>query len=115
MRFERKHLSVALLSIGILIVALLCGQKRLPEHLLVVDMRRVVQMPAASLARSKLSSARQNELMSRYTALLPRVIQAYSKTHRATIVSAQVLASQNDLDITDAIIAETIRRLKHES
>ena len=114
MRFKGKNLSLALIWIGVLLVVLMGVKQLLPQQLRVVDMRRAIQAPATSLARSKWSESQQKEWIARYTALLPHVIQDYAKAHRVTIVSTQVLAVNNDADITDALIAETLRRLKHE-
>lgn len=82
--------------------------------LVVIDMTRVIQIPAAQLARSTLSPAAQGQLMTRFTKRLPEVIQAYSVSHHVTIISAQVLAQHNRLDITRDIIKETHLRLKNE-
>ena len=83
------------------------------QKLVVVDMTRVIQEPALRLAHSKLSASAQNVLITRYTKLLPKVIEDYSALHQVTVISAKVLSSKNTLDITPVIINETIQRLKH--
>jgi len=110
MRFKREMVCLSLFS-----VALLFGLHTFnSKPILVLDMRRAIELPAAHLAHSTLSASQQQKLMARYTALLPHVIQTYAKTHRALIVSAQVLAGKNDSDITDVLVKETLRRIQHE-
>lgn len=87
---------------------------RNPASLVVVDMTRAIQKPSVMLAHSKLSSNAQLKIMAGYSALLPKVISEYGQSHRVTIVSATVLASQNKVDVTDEVVALTIERMKHE-
>ncbi|KTC87654.1 TrbI F-type domain-containing protein [Legionella drozanskii] len=89
------------------------GQK--PTALVVVDLTRAIQKPSLMLAHSKLSKDAQSKLMKQFSALLPQVIKAYGQTHRVTVMSATVLASNNSLDVTDKVVAETITRMKHEA
>lgn len=85
-----------------------------PTPLVVVDMTRAIQSPSLMLARSKLTSDAQLKIMGRFSTLLPKVIKEYGQAHRVTVVSATVLASHNNADVTNEVIALTISRMKHE-
>lgn len=83
-------------------------------RLVVIDMKRAIHEPAEKLAHSKLSSLEQEKLIARYTKCLPDVIHVYAASHHVTVLSAAVLESNNQLDITNLMIQQTIQRLKHE-
>lgn len=85
-----------------------------PTPLVVVDMTRAVQSPSLMLARSKLTPDAQLKIMSRFSTLLPKIVKEYGQTHQVTVVSAAILASHNNVDVTNEIIALTIARMKHE-
>ena len=102
-----------ILSIGVLFgsgITWLCA----PTKLVVIDMARAIEEPASCLAHSTLSESAQQKLMARFTKRLPDVIDAYGKSHGVTIVSARVLSTHNNVDITALMIEQTIQRLKHE-
>lgn len=104
--------SFILFGLLIALAILLTGNS---PKMVVVDMTRAIEVPAAHLARSKLDEAQQHKLMERFTKRLPLVIKAYAVKHRVTIVSARVLAHENALDVTHQIIQETLSELKHEN
>jgi len=79
----------------------------------VVDMRRALAEPAARLARSTLSADRQGQFMTRFTKALPHVMEAYAKAHACTLISAPVIAHDNELDITSLMVEQTIQRINH--
>jgi len=85
-----------------------------PTPLVVVDMTRAVQSPSLMLARSKLTPDAQLKIMSRFSTLLPKIVKEYGQKHQVTVVSAAILASHNNVDVTNEIIALTIARMKHE-
>ena len=85
-----------------------------PTPLVVVDMTRAVQSPSLMLARSKLTPDAQLKIMSRFSTLLPKIVKEYGQTHQVTVVSAAILVSYNNVDVTNEIIALTIARMKHE-
>ena len=85
------------------------------SSLVVLDMQRAIQEPAERLAHSTLSETMQQKAIKRYTDVLPEVIRKYATAHHATIISAQVLSSHNHTDITQAIILQTLSRIKHEA
>ena len=85
-----------------------------PSPLVVVDMNHAIQAPSMMLARSKLTADTQLKIMRRFSTLLPKVITEYGQAHRVTIVSATVLASHNNTDVTGEVIAATIARMKHD-
>lgn len=82
--------------------------------LVVVDMTRVIELPAARLAHSTMPASKQAQLMTRFTKCLPDVIEQYAKAHHVTVISGKVLARENSLDVTRNIIELTLLRLKHE-
>lgn len=79
----------------------------------VIDMSRVIEMPAARLAHTKMPAKAQAQVISRFTKCLPDVIATYAKSHHLTVISGKVLAHENSLDITNDIIQLTLLRLKH--
>lgn len=83
-------------------------------RLVVVDMMRAIHVPSQLLAHSKMSSDEQLKLMSRYSALLPKIIKAYGDSHHVTVMSATVFVSHNGLDVTSTIIEQTLAELRHE-
>ena len=84
-------------------------------RLVVVDMMRAIHVPSQMLAHSKMSSDEQLKLMSRYSALLPKIIKAYGDSHHVTVVSAMVFVSHNGLDVTSTIIEQTLAGLRHDA
>ena len=104
---------VAFISMGVLLIAASLLITSRPK-IVVVDLTRAIQEPAARLAHSKLSEAEQGKIIERFTRLFPEVIEAYAKARGCTVVSTHVLASNNSLDITPLMIEQTIQRLKHE-
>ena len=84
-------------------------------QLVVVDMMRAIHVPSQMLAHSKISSDEQLKIMSRYSALLPKIIKAYGESHHVTVVSAMVFVSHNGLDVTSTIIEQTLAGLRHDA
>lgn len=104
------------LLIGMLTVALLgfITLMRKEQSIVVIDIPRAIQETALNLAHSKISESTQKKVMARFSKMLPEVIDAYAKSHRKTVINARVLSSQNASDITQEMIEETVKRLKHE-
>ncbi|HHF0526710.1 TPA: TrbI F-type domain-containing protein [Legionella anisa] len=96
----------------ILMFAHFFGQKT--PSLVVVDMNRAIQKPSLWLAHSKLTEQAQSDIMRRFSALLPEIIEEYGASHGVTVVGSTVLASNNSVDITDTLVELTIARMKHE-
>ncbi|MBA2650224.1 MAG: TrbI F-type domain-containing protein [Legionella sp.] len=113
--FSVKFYTFAIIAGILAMLALVCILWAKPEHLVVVDMSRVIQAPSMMLARSKLSEASQLEIMEKISKVLPKVIAEYGKSHGVTVIGATVLASQSEVDVTQEIIALTIARVKHET
>ena len=111
MLLSRPWIGFALVGLMSATVFCICNKPRL----VVIDMTRVIQIPAAKLAHSTLSAKAQGQFMTRFTKRLPAVIQDYSTSHNVTIINAQVLAQHNNIDITTEIIKETYLRLKNEN
>ncbi|KTD66210.1 putative TrbI protein [Legionella santicrucis] len=99
---------------GLGLLLFLCSLTQSRPSLVVIDMTRAIQKPSMMLARSKLTEQEQLKIMSRFSALIPKVIKAYGASHRVTVISAPVLVSQNTQDVTDEIVEQTISRMKHE-
>ena len=79
-------------------------------------MNRAIQIPASALSHSKLAPLRQQNIMRRFSSLLPDVIKTYGESHHVTVVSATILVSgQPSIDITHEVVAQTLARLKHAS
>lgn len=117
MRFnqlDKKSLILAGVAGCFLVTVLIGFSWKKPAPLVVVDMTRAIQAPSLMLARSKLTSDEQLKIMRRFSALLPGVIKEYGHTHRVTLVSATILASHNNVDVTNEVVALTIARMKHE-
>ena len=104
---------VAFVSMGVLLIAACLLITSRPK-IVVVDLTRAIQEPAARLAHSKLSEVEQGKIIERFTKLLPEVIDAYAASNNCTVIGAHVFASKNQLDITPLMIEQTIQRLKHE-
>lgn len=93
-------------------VAFLMTSKLFEPDFVVVDMTRAIQAPAQQIAKTKLSAARQANLMAQFTKMLPIVIDDYAKRHHVMVVSGRVLSHSNSLDVTQQVIEQTIKRLK---
>ena len=82
--------------------------------LVVVDIKRAVEVAAQTLARSQLSSSAQKDFMQKFGEALPLAIASFASKHQVTVVSAHVLISQNNTDITANIITNAMDEVRHE-
>lgn len=101
-------------GIFVLFALVLMGWQK-PTPLRVVDMTRTIQTPSIMLAHSKLTPDAQAKIMSRFSLLLPKVIKEYGQRHRVTIVNATILASTNNIDVTNEVVELTITRMKNDA
>lgn len=95
-------------------VALLLSIKSLcQQNLVVVDVKRAVEVAAIALSKSNLTPEIQTNLMKKFSQRLPGTIAHYAKTHKVTIVNAQVLVSKNHFDITSTVVKRTLDEVRH--
>lgn len=93
----------------ILSVKSLCDKK-----LVVVDVKRAVEVTAVMLSKTSLAPSSQTALMKKFSQQLPYAIEEYAKAHRVTVINAQVFVSQNTFDITSSVIKKTLSKVRHE-
>ena len=99
--------------IAIFISALACYGLLRPNFV-IVDMTRAIALPAKSLANSKLNKNKQAIFMTRFAKLLPKIIDTYAHDHHVMVISANILANPNKLDITYEVVKKTLAACKHE-
>lgn len=104
---------VSLIGLLAIMTVWVIKNKEPQPRMVVIDMKRAIETPSASLSRSKLTKEEQERVMKLFATYLPQVIEDYGKAHHLMIVSAPVLVSQKGMDITDLMINDTILRLKH--
>ncbi len=78
-----------------------------------IDMKQAIAQPATMLAKSSLSSSKQQAILARYSSTLSSVIKDYGSNHHVTVIAASVLYKANANDITNEIITETLERVRH--
>ncbi len=103
-------------SAGLLLgtIALIISIKSLCSHkLVVVDVKRAVEITAVMLSKTTLSPKSQAQMMQKFSQQLPHSIEAYAKSHKVTIINAQVFVSQNKHDITSIIVRQTLSEVRH--
>ncbi len=103
-------------SIGLLLgtIALTISIKSLcSQKLVVVDVRRAVEITAVMLSKTALSPKAQAQMMQKFSQQLPHTIEAYAKSQRVTIINAQVFVSQNTHDITSIIVRQALNEVRH--
>lgn len=93
----------------ILSVKNLCDQK-----IVVVDVKRAVEVTAVMLSKTSLTPSGQANVMKKFSQQLPHSIEEYAKTHKVTVINAQVFVSQNTFDITSSVIKKTLSEVRYE-
>lgn len=106
-------------SIAILFVAVVLGAafvlKPQEQRIAFIDMQRALATPAKLIAKTSLHKEVQQRILKRYASELSSVIKAYGKEKNLTIVSGILLTNQGGLDITDAIVAITLKKVRENA
>lgn len=102
--------------IGIVLgtIALLLSIKSIcQQNLVVVDVKRSIEVAAIALSKTNLTPEIQANLMKKFSQKLPGSIERYAKAHKVSVVNAQVLVSQNYFDITSIVVKRTLDEVRH--
>lgn len=102
--------------IGIVLgtIALLLSIKNLcQQNLVVVDVKRAIEVAAIALSKTNLTPEIQASLMKKFSQRLPSSIEHYAKAHKVSVVNAQVLVSENHFDITSIVVKKTLYEVRH--
>ena len=106
----KDYVGLLLGAIALIIsIKSLCDQK-----LVVVDVRRAVEVTAVMLSKTALSPEEQARVMKKFSQLLPHSIEEYASLHKVTVINAPVFVSQNTFDITSRIVKTTLSEVRHE-
>lgn len=106
----KEYAGLLLGTIALIIsIKSLCDQK-----LVVVDVKRAVEVTAVMLSKTALSPGEQARVMRGFSQQLPHSIEEYAKSHKVTVINAQVFVSQNTFDITSRIVKTTLSEVRHE-
>ncbi len=101
---------MVLITFLILCVFLMRGDR---NNVAFIDMQRVMSQPATLLSKTKATHQKQQEILKVYASNLSEVIRDYGKSHKLTIISANVLSNYGGLDITDEIISLGLNKVKY--
>lgn len=116
MQLKKKTYTYATaILIALSVIAIVLFFKGTQPKIAVIDMKRVIEIPSERLSRSKLTKDEQERVMKLFATHLPKVIKDYGKAHHLLIVSAPILVSQKNLDITNLMIHETVTRIKKDA
>ena len=102
--------------IGIVLgtIALLLSIKSIcQQNLVVVDVKRSIEVAAIALSKTNLTPEIQANLMKKFSQKLPGSIERYAKAHKVSVVNAQVLVSKNHFDITSIVVKRTLDEVGH--
>ena len=87
----------------------LCDQK-----LVVVDVRRAIEVTAVMLSKTSLAPGEQARVMRKFSQKLPNSIEEYANAHKVTVINAPVFVSKNTFDITSRIVKTTLSEVRYE-
>ena len=106
----KEYAGLLLGTISLIIsIKSLCDQK-----LVVVDVKRAVEVTAVMLSKTALSPQEQARAMKKFSQQLPHSIEEYASHHKVTVINAPVFVSQNTFDITSHLVKTTLSEVRHE-
>lgn len=104
------------LSIAVMIIVLgwlvLMPQK---STVAFIDLQRALSRPATMLSKTSLDKEVQKKILKQYASRLSSVIHDYGKKNNLTIVSSQLLTNNGGQDITDQIVAITLKKVREDA
>ncbi len=107
-----------ILALSIAVMIIVIGWLVLIPHktnVAFIDLQRALSRPASMLSKTSLEKKTQQKILKQYASRLSSVIHDYGKTNNLTIVSGQLLTNNGGQDITDQIVAITLKKVREDA
>ena len=113
LEFVTKY-KVSLIAITMIIFAYgfyLSGASSSNENIRFVNLHDAVSIPVSIFSKADMPKSSQQEVLKRYTRNLLPTIKKYAKQKHVTVISSNVVADENALDITNEIIKINLKEV----